>query len=280
MSQSNQELRGFGWLPDIPDMRDYKFSITKPELLAGQPLPAKIDLRTSESMQFDILDQGQLGSCTANAIAAAMTFATHKQGKTTVQHLTMGGSQYFTPSRLFIYYNERAMEGTINSDAGAMIRDGIKSVNTQGACKEATWPYNIPAFTEKPIPLAFDEATKYQALQYRRLNNTDVNQLKGCLAQGFPFVFGFSVYQSFYNISPTNAVVPMPSSKDKMIGGHAVLAVGYDDNKRLFIVRNSWGDTWGDKGYFYMPYSYITNHNLADDFWTITLMEQEQELLK
>jgi C1A family cysteine protease len=271
--------KGFGYIPDLPDIRDHTFSITKPELI-GQPLPTAVDLRKEQAMQFPILDQGQLGSCTANAIAAAMAYATSKQGKTNISHIIPGADPYFLASRLFIYYNEREMENTINTDAGAMIRDGIKSVNQLGACREGLWPYNIQQFTQKPVPLAYDEAQKYQALQYRRLNNQEITQLKGCIAQGFPFVFGFAVYQSFYKISPTNAVMPMPPRSDKLLGGHAVLAVGYDDHKQLFTIRNSWGDKWGDKGYFYMPYKYITNHNLCDDFWTITLMEQEQELLK
>jgi C1A family cysteine protease len=280
MSNTQHEIKGMGWNPDLPDFRDHTFSITKPEFLDGKALPTHIDLRNDEAMQFPILDQGQLGSCTANAIAAAMTYATKKQGATTIQHLNMGGDPYFLPSRLFIYYNERDMENTIGTDAGAMIRDGIKSVNQQGACREGLWPYNITQFTQKPVPLAYDEASKYQALQYRRLNNVDINQLKGCLAQGFPFVFGFSVYQSFYKISNTLPVMPMPSMNDKLIGGHAVLGVGYDDARKFITVRNSWGDKWGDKGYFYMPYKYITSQSLCDDFWTITLMEQEQELLK
>jgi C1A family cysteine protease len=275
--------KGLGWVPDVPDARDHMFSITKPEFLTG-PLPAMIDLREQQALSgFPILDQGELGSCTANAIAAAMTYASSKQGGAKkLSQVTLGDGNTFSPSRLFIYYNERVMEGSVSSDAGAMLRDGIKSVNQLGACKEATWPYIISQFTTKPTDTAFTEAQGHQALLYRRLNNKDINQLKGCIAQGFPFVFGFAVYNSFMSQTVAKTgMMPMPNlGRENMIGGHAVLGVGYDDSKQVVIVRNSWGNAWGDKGYFYMPYKYITNTSYCDDFWTITLMEQEQELLK
>lgn|SRR5215212_101189 len=283
-SNKDNNNKGLGWVPDVPDARDHMFSITKPEFLT-KPLPPKIDLREQQAMSsVPILDQGELGSCTANAISVAMTFATIKQGGKTLKlnQVTLGDGNIFIPSRLFIYYNERVMEGSVSSDAGAMLRDGIKSVNKEGACKEATWPYIIPQFTTKPSDVAYTEAQGHQALMYRRLNNRDINQIKGCVAQGFPFVFGFAVFQSFMSRQvATTGMMPMPNlSKENMIGGHAVLGVGYDDSKQVFIVRNSWGTGWGDKGYFYMPYKYITNTNYCDDFWTITLMEQEPELLK
>jgi C1A family cysteine protease len=280
---TNTINKGLGWIPDIPDARDHMFKITKPEFLdRKKALPAKIDLRTDQAMQlFPILDQGQLGSCTANAISAAMTFATIKSKKkeegATFSQVTMGDSNLFIPSRLFIYYNERVMENSVESDSGAMIRDGIKSVNKQGAPKEATWPYNIAQFANKPSDQSYNEALTHQVLLYRRLDNRDINQLKGCLAQGFPFVLGFAVYDSFQTMQMAQSgIMPMPDiSREQLLGGHAVLAVGYDDAKQWFIIRNSWGDDWGDKGYFYMPYRFITNTNYSDDFWTITLMEEE-----
>lgn len=272
--------KGLGWVPDTPDFRDQYFSVVAPTI-AIETLPPQVDLRDSQLFSFPILDQGSLGSCTANAISAAITYAMSKQGKVSIQNLNMGvkpnnltDNAFFSPSRLFIYYNERVMENTVNSDAGAMIRDGIKSVNQLGACKETTWPYIIQQFTTKPSGPAYKEGQNYQAIQYRRLDNTDITQLKSCLYQGFPFVFGFSVYQSFMSQGVARTgLMPMPSKRERLLGGHAVLAVGYDDNKQVFIVRNSWGPNWGDKGYFYMPYKYITNEDLATDFWTITMME-------
>jgi len=263
-SNSIPSSKGFGFIPDIPDFRDQYYQVSPNLIETG--VPPIVDLRqTPELQQSPVLDQGQLGSCTANAIAGALTYTMLKQKQ-----------PLFSPSRLFIYYNERAMEGSIQSDAGAMLRDGIKSVNRQGVCKEQpTWPYNIYKFATKPPGTAYNEAGLHQALQYRRLNNTDINQLKACLASGFPFVFGFTVYQSFMTAQVgRTGMMPMPQPHEAVMGGHAVLATGYDDTHQVFIVRNSWGDHWGDKGYFYMPYSYITNQDLAVDFWTITMVEQ------
>lgn len=268
MSSSSQSgipsTKGLGWIPDVPDFRDQYYQVSPDLLQTG--IPPSVDLRqTTELQQSPVLDQGQLGSCTANCIATALTYTMLKQKQ----------QPLFSPSRLFIYYNERSMEGSVQSDAGAMIRDGIKSVNRQGACKEVpTWPYNIYKFANKPPNNAYNEAKLHQALQYRRLNNSDINQLKACLASGYPFVFGFTVYQSFMTAQVgRTGIVPMPQPHEAVMGGHAVLAVGYDDTKQVFIVRNSWGDRWGDKGYFYMPYKYITNQDLAVDFWTVTMME-------
>ncbi len=205
----------------------------------------------------------QLGSCTGNAIAGAVEFDLLKQQK-----------EDFTPSRLFIYYNEREMEGSIDEDAGAMIRDGIKSVAKLGVCSETEWPYDVNKFTEKPSEQCYNDALKTRAQSYSRVSRS-LNQMKGCLSSGYPFIFGFSVYESFESDDVTKTgIVPMPgpASKDSFLGGHAVLAVGYDDSQSRFIVRNSWGDKWGDKGYFTMPYAYLLDENLSDDFWTIRIV--------
>jgi C1A family cysteine protease len=191
-----------------------------------------------------------LGSCN-NAIAAAVQFDRCRK-----QRL----SPDFIPSRLFIYYNERVIEGTVASDNGAMIRDGIKSVATLGDCPETTWPYDIRRFATKPPPAAFKEAIKYKAVQYQRVARNP-NQMKGCLASGFPFVFGFSVYDAFETEEMAKTgVLEMPASSEKLRGGHAVLAVGYDDASRRFIVRNSWGRSgaWAGISRFPTPISSTT----------------------
>jgi C1A family cysteine protease len=250
------KIQRFGWIPDLPDARDHLYAAPGPVLAA---LPTKIDLRRKCP---PVYDQGQLGGCTANAIAAAIQFGRMRQKL----------KPNFVPSRLFIYYNERVMEGTVAIDSGAQIRDGIKSVATLGVPPEGDWPYKIEKVAEKPSPIAYKDALRDKVSSYSRLVST-TNQLKGCLASGYPFVFGFTVYQSFESESVARTgVVPMPRSKEKLLGGHAVMAVGYDDEARRFMVRNSWGTAWGQAGYFTMPYAYVTDDNLADDFWTIRLV--------
>lgn len=251
--------RHYGWKRQLPDFRDFKFS-AKPQILTA--LPPSVDLRPGCP---EVYDQGTLGSCTANAIGSAHQFGQIKQKD----------PDAFIPSRLFIYFNEREMEGTINEDAGAIIRDGIKSVAKQGVCPETMWPYEVNKFKQRPADSCYQNALNHQVLTYNAISQ-DLTQLKACLAEGFPFVFGFAVYESFESDEvKRTGIMPMPRAGESMLGGHAVKAVGYDDAKRWFIVKNSWGESWGDKGYFYMPYDFIVNYNLAADFWTIRLVEDE-----
>jgi len=242
----------YGWLGDMPDARDHIYSA--PSAMFPQGLPQAVDLRASCP---PVYDQGQLGSCTANAIGAALEFDRKKQNLSD-----------FAPSRLFIYYNERVMEGTIPSDSGAQIRDGIKSVALIGAPPETDWPYDITKFAIKPPATAYADAKLDRAIAYQRVTR-NLQQMQGCLASGYPFVFGFTVYQSFESQAvATTGVMPMPAPGEGKLGGHAVMAVGYDNTKRVIIVRNSWGSGWGMKGYFTMPYEFILTGN-ASDFWTI-----------
>lgn len=245
----------YGWKPDLPDHRDHVFS-------AAATLKKKVDLRSM--CPKTIQDQGQLGSCTANAIAAAIGFDLLKQGL-----------PYFFASRLFIYYNERAMEGTVKSDSGAAIRDGIKTINTLGVCSETVWPYsdaNPGPFTKKPTKAAYALALNSKSLNYQSVPQ-DLASMKACLASKTPIVVGISVYQSFESDTVAQTgVVPMPSKSEQLLGGHAVLVVGYNDSTQRFIVRNSWGNGWGLGGYFTIPYAYLTDPNFADDFWAISVM--------
>ena len=251
------KIQGYGWIPDLPDMRDFLYAAP---FEAGAVLPRTVDLRPGCP---PVYDQGQLGSCTANAIAAAIEFDRRKQGL----------SPLFTPSRLFIYYNERAMEGNVNTDSGAQIRDGIKSVGAQGNCSELDWPYDITKYQEQPPDPCYKQALDYRAIQYKRVART-LEQMRGCLASGYPFVFGITVYNSFESqpVSQTG-LVPMPAQDEQPIGGHAVMAVGYDDDDQTLLVRNSWGENWGIQGYFKLPYAYATHKGLASDFWTIRIVE-------
>ncbi len=254
---SSRSIERYGWVPDLPDARDYMYSAPQ-EVLAE--LPTKVDLRPGCP---PVYDQGQLGSCTANAIGAAHAFTQLRQFK-----------KDFMPSRLFIYFNERDIEHTVETDSGAMIRDGIKSVAKLGVCPETSWPYDINRFRDKPLSQCYTQAEQNQVTVYRRVLQ-NLHQLQGALASGSPVVFGFSVYESFEGQDVARSgVVPMPARGEKQLGGHAVLAVGYDDASQRFIVRNSWGPGWGQQGYFTMPYAYTTNAQLASDFWTIEVVEE------
>jgi C1A family cysteine protease len=249
-------IKRYGWIPDLPDHRDRVFAAPPAALGA---LPPLIDLRAACP---PVYDQGALGSCTANAIAGALQFDEMKQGE----------GDAFAPSRLFIYYNERVIEGTVDEDAGAMLRDGIKSVAKQGAPHERLWPYLIRQFRAKPSATAYTDAARHAALLYQRVPRT-IDQMRGCLAGGYPFVLGFSVYESFETapVARTGAV-PMPRARESLLGGHAVLAVGYDDVGARVIFRNSWGAGWGRTGYGTLPYDYLLDAGLSDDFWTIRLV--------
>jgi C1A family cysteine protease len=259
----------YGWMPDLPDHRDHQFAAP---LLKLGPLPAKVDLRKRCPAVYN---QGQIGSCTANAIAGAIEFDRLKQKLSD-----------FTPSRLFIYYNERSMENTVATDSGAQIRDGVKSINQLGVCPEPEWPYvatpadpntNIwppgakPA--EKPTPNCYTDALQHKAVTYESVTR-DLAQFRGCLAAGYPFVLGFTVYSAFESpqVAQTG-VLNLPTSAEQVLGGHAVMAVGYDDMAQRFIIRNSWGTGWGMKGYFIMPYAYLLSQKLSSDFWTIRVVE-------
>jgi C1A family cysteine protease len=259
--------KGLGWLPDLPDHRDFLYAAPTAILKTPQ---TSVDLRNRCPKQ--IYDQGRIGSCTANAIAGAIEFDQIKQGK-----------QEATPSRLFIYYNERKMEHTILTDSGAQIRDGIKSVAKLGACPESLWTYDdtppqpedAPCpnckFAQKPTDNCYTEALKHKLLTYQRVPHV-LGSMKGCLASGYPFVFGFTVYDNF-PFQTTTGEVPMPTAQNAVLGGHAVLAVGYDDATQVFYFRNSWGAAWGRGGYGLIPYAYLVDSDLSDDFWTIRTID-------
>lgn len=245
--------RKYGWRRGLPDRRDHKYMA--PQGMA--PLPSKVDLRPTCP---EVYDQLSLGSCTGQAIGGCLHF----------NQLRNGVAKPWTPSRLFIYYNERLIEGTVREDAGAEIRNGIKSLVKWGVCPEAMWPYDIRRFRQKPGVRCYKKALDNRITSYQRLDNRNLHQLQSCLAEGHPFVFGFAVFESFEGdeIARTGKF-QMPGENEKLLGGHAVMGVGYDDEKQELIVRNSWGEKWGDGGYYYMPFSFVTDPNFCDDFWMI-----------
>jgi C1A family cysteine protease len=245
----------YSWRPDLPDNRDFLYQAP-----VTVKIPPVVDLR---SLCSPVKDQGNLGSCTANALTSAVEFL---ELKDKLPEAAL--------SRLFVYYNERAAEHTTSYDSGAALRDGIKTMALYGVCLESLWPYNINVFTRKPTKAAYTQATIHSLVQYSRISA--LQDMKACLASGFPVVFGFTVYESFESdqVAKTG-IVPMPQTNEQVLGGHAVMLVGYSDATQMMLVRNSWGSDWGISGYFQLPYAYISNNNLADDFWTIRRTKSE-----
>ena len=245
------KVRKLNWRPDLPDQRDHIFSPTR---VSVNKLPKSKDLL---HLCSPVEDQGELGSCTGNAIAGAIELL-EKKKKT----------EFFDISRLFIYFCEREYLGEIDQDNGAFIRDGIKAIRRTGAAREDLWPYITSRFAERPSDVAYADAAKRRFTSYQRI--TTLPHMLRCLADGFPFVFGFSVYSEFMSdhVAATGRV-NMPGPGETMEGGHAVLAVGYSMKAKRFICRNSWGEAWGLKGYFTMPFDYLADRNLSDDMWTV-----------
>lgn len=243
-------LNNLGWKRDLPDFRDRKYAYE----YAAQELPDIIDMR---SQMTAVYDQGNLGSCTAQAIAAALEWEWKENRKT----------DSFLPSRLFLYYNERVLENTIDIDAGAMLRTGMKVINKFGFCDENYWPYEISVFRKKPHDIAYDKADDNIVYNYARVTQSR-KALRATLAQNQPIVCGFAVYSSIEN-AEKDGHIKMPKWYETMCGGHAILLCGYNDETKEYLFRNSWGEKWGHEGYGYLPYDYIEDPDLAGDFWAI-----------
>jgi len=245
-----------GWIPDHPDIRDHDYEI--PTL---KDRPAQVNLQGDFPQPYY---QQDINSCTANAIAGAFQFELKKQGL-----------PHFDPSRLFLYYNQRRIQNSIEYDSGASLRDGMYCINHQGVCSEDQWPYFTHEFAKKPFQSCYDNAKKHKVIRYLRLDQT-TDQLMNCLAEGHPFVFGFSVYESFF--SPAKpGVIGVPKPSEQRVAGHAVIAVGYNDDDQTFTCRNSWGNSWGVDGYFTIPYKYVQDKQLSGDFWTIRLVSSKPD---
>jgi C1A family cysteine protease len=242
------------WTRDKTDHRDFLF--TAPQKLT---VPTKIDLRNYCSV---VNDQGSLGICTGEAVTSAMEIILKREGR------------LIELSRLFVYYQERLLEGSVNYDAGAYLRDGIKVCYTYGAAAESLWQFNPKMFRVKPPTAVYTDALKRKVTLYQRCTNVD--SIRAALAIGNPVVVGFCVYSSFLSsIVTKTGIMPYPNVRtERFMGGHAVCLVGYDDVKRVFIAKNSWGSAWGDRGYFYMPYQVIQDANMSSDFWAIGSMSR------
>ena len=256
------QLYYYGAIEDRYD-EDDRIKVYKDSEIPRHP---SVDLR---EYVVRVYDQGHLHSCTANVLCAAYSLDLKKQ------ELTLGNCCYFVfnPSRLFLYYNTREREGETRRDLGASIRECVKALNCKGVCKESDWPYDISHYDTNPPPRCYESAEGNTLCEYKRLNQ-DIDQLRACLKDDCPFVFGFRVYQSFHDRANSHAgMMSMPTDYEissHPLGKHAAVAVGYDDRNRRIIVLNSWGRDWGNNGYFFMPYDFIIDSKMCFDFWKIT----------
>ena len=199
-------------------------------------------------------DQLSLGSCSADAIVAAMEFK----------------YSGFIGSRLFLYYNERLLTHTVNSDSGSSVENGIHAATTYGVCEESFYPYHVNLFTVEPSKEAYENGLLYRIQGTKKLDR-DMNAFKNCLVDGLPFVASIIIYSSFEaHKLPVSGILTLPRGTEDNLGGHAVLICGYDDTLQCWILRNSWGPKWCKKGYCYLPYVYLMDSTLATEFWAVT----------
>lgn len=256
-----RKIQNYGWINSKPDFRDFKFaSIAEP--IETSQVNDIIDLTP---FCPPVLDQGTLGSCTSNGLSSQIQFVRMKL------HLPNAN---LIPSRLMIYFMERQIENTIMTDCGAEPRDGLSAASKYGVCFESgpdSWPYDITKFTIQPPQSCYQTAKTDEVTQYYALNQ-NYTELKTCLLNGYPFGTGISVYESFESdVVAQTGIVPMPGSNEGSLGGHYVYVVGDIPEQKRFKLRNSWGQDWGSSGGFTLPYDYILNPDLADDFWTVRL---------
>ena len=246
--------RIYNWKKGPEDERD--IPSTRHLRVEKVTLPAEFEL----DRKIPIYDQLALGSCTSNSGCACYRYE-WAQKKNNFD---------FEPSRLFLYWNTRYLEGTTNEDSGAYIRDVFKALNKWGLAPEEDFPYVISTFTKKPTDLAFQNGLKNLVIKYTSVLPTET-VIKQTLLSGAAISFGFNVYQSFEvgNWDSTTGIMPIPKKGESLLGGHAVTITGWNDSKKCFKIQNSWGEEWGLGGYFWMPYSFLLNPSECDDFWCI-----------
>lgn len=241
------------------DERDYQFEkMINLKLTTALP----ISYRIKNDYIPGILDQGNLGSCTANAASNAVKCIIVKENRTV-----------FQPSRLYIYWFTRYIEHTTSSDSGASLRDTMIAINKNGSCDEELWPYIISKYTIKPPTNAINNGIANKKNFVYMSVQQNLNSIKNAISQNFPIVIGIDVYSSFESEQVTKTgIVPMPNvNTEQLLGGHAIMMISYDDTKKVFGFMNSWGKSWGNHGFFTLPYGYVLSSQLAFDFWTIKL---------
>lgn len=252
MSQETRfEERKWGYFPDVPSHQDYLYSATP------DPRPLVVDL--SPQFKNEVEDQKTLGSCVANSCVSALEYLIAKKNANNPNY------KYPELSRLFAYYYARKASGLETVDRGSFIRDCVDQLRKVGVCEESVWPYFLSSVNTPPDEFAIDDAKANKVGNAYRVESLD--DKLDCLAQGYPFAFGFMVFEDSINQAGRTGTISLPSGSRG--GGHAVLAVGYDMNKQMFLIRNSWGKNWGINGYFWMPFEYLRNPSLSSDYWTI-----------
>ncbi len=242
-------FRDFRVKADKPDWRDYYYNFARIESPRDY-----VDLRKWAS---PVEDQLHLGSCVGQAVVGAYELLLNKLDK----------NKFTDLSRLFVYYNARLLDDAVDEDVGAYVRDGIKAVNKYGVCSELTWPYLIERFAYPPSVQCYEEARTRLIKKYYRVEN--VKDIVDALNADNPVVTGMNVYDSFYELSEGKIILPMPTSNEDLIGGHAVTFVGYNLPKKLFLARNSFGKDWGEDGYFWAPFDYVERDFM--DNWTFDI---------
>lgn len=212
-------------------------------------------------------NQGSLGTCSAACTVSMYEFLMARLGR-----------RHWRGSMLYQYYNTRLLMGTVDVDSGGFLRSAMKAMAKYGVCREELWQYDTNRFRDEPSSEAYEDGKRFQALTYYRLQTGNLEEMKACIAESYPFVFGFSTFESFQSpeVAKTGRI-PMPKADEAFCNGHAVLGIGYDDRSRNFLILNSYGDGWGAPafpGFFTIPYDYIGNPDLADDFWTLRDIEK------
>lgn len=246
--------RGFGWVRDYPDFRDQKFAY---KAKVDVPLPPAVF-----NIVPDVRDQGELGACVFFMVNTLMG--------SVIAANDMPDESWRILSPLYGYYKYREALGDVSYDSGASIRDAFKVVKDYGICREGLWPYNLEMWDVAPCQEAETDARNRQLISYHVLETLD--DMLSCLAEGFCFGCGISVYDSFMDVG-TSGKVPMPSRNEHWLGGHALTIWGYHKADGMFYGQNSWGQSWGKAGRFTIPFEFLTDKGLASDFWTIRLIE-------
>ena len=255
IAAQSAEPRAFGWKPDVGGVVDKAFG----PRFRGVAIKDAVDLRAKMP---PVYDQGAIGSCVSQGVGVALDYAHVKSNP---------GLKFFTPSRLFIYFQGRVAIGTVNQDSGCQIRDAIAATQKLGAPLESLWPYRESKFKLRPPATAYSDALKRQIIQAYKAETLD--DVKRALSLDLPVVFGVPVYRSIMDLSWFNYTLPMPAKNERSVGGHAMVVVGYRNSDSMLIVRNSWSSNWGRSGHMLMPFEYWNKFQRQTDAWVISVAE-------